>query len=44
VTQYGTDQWDTNFEPYVISEWDEKGKAIYERGKEKVVEEEEASN
>lgn len=44
VMQYGSDQWDTNFEPYVISEWDEKGKATYERGKEKVVEEEEASN
>lgn len=44
VMQYGSDQWDTDFEPYVISEWDEKGKATYERGKEKVVEEEEASN
>ncbi|WP_254448713.1 toxin-antitoxin system YwqK family antitoxin [Spirosoma rhododendri] len=44
VTQYGADQWDTGFEPYVISEWDEKGKATYERGKEKVIEEEEADN
>lgn len=44
VMQYGADQWDTGFEPYVISEWDEKGKVTYERGKEKIIEEEESDN
>ncbi|CCH56329.1 hypothetical protein BN8_05656 [Fibrisoma limi BUZ 3] len=44
LTQYARDQWDTEFEPYVITEWDEKGKVIYERPKEKVVEEEETDN
>jgi len=45
LTQYGSDQWDTEFEPFVITEWDEKGKVIYEREKEKkVVEEEETEN
>ncbi|GAB3577074.1 hypothetical protein GCM10027578_44150 [Spirosoma luteolum] len=41
VMQYGADQWDTEFEPYVVAEWDEKGKATYERGKEKTVEDDE---
>ncbi|QJW92450.1 hypothetical protein HNV11_21870 [Spirosoma taeanense] len=44
LTQYASDRWDTEFEPYVISEWDEKGKLIYERAKEKVIQEEETDN
>lgn len=37
LTQHAADQWDTDFEPYVISEWDDTGKLIYERPKEKRV-------
>lgn len=44
LTQYGSDRWDTEFEPYVISEWDEKGKVTFERSKEKVIQEEETEN
>ncbi|WP_338874281.1 hypothetical protein WBJ53_01515 [Spirosoma sp. SC4-14] len=45
LMQYGRDQWDTEFEPFVITEWDEKGKVTYERSKDKkVVDEEEAEN
>ncbi|MFD2938064.1 toxin-antitoxin system YwqK family antitoxin [Spirosoma flavum] len=44
LTQCARDQWDTTFEPYTISEWDEKGKLTYERAKEKVIEEEESEN
>ena len=44
LTQYGVDQWDTAFEPYTISEWDEKGKVTFERAKEKVVQEDETEN
>lgn len=44
LTQYASDQWDTDFEPHTISEWDEKGKITYERAKEKVVQEEETDN
>ena len=44
LTQYASDQWDTSFEPYTISEWDEKGKITYERAKEKVVQDEETDN
>lgn len=44
LTQYASDQWDTAFEPYTISEWDEKGKITYERAKEKVVQDEETDN
>lgn len=44
LTQYASDQWDTIFEPYTISEWDEKGKITYERAKEKVVQDEETDN
>ena len=35
ITQYARDRWTEDFEPYVISEWDEKGKVTYERPKEK---------
>jgi len=35
ITQYGKDRWEESFEPYLISEWDEKGKVVYERPKEK---------
>ncbi len=44
LTQYARDGWDTAFEPYVISEWDDRGKATYERPKDKAVAEEEADN
>lgn len=44
LTQYASDQWDTDFEPFVISEWDEKGKITFERAKEKVIQEEETEN
>lgn len=44
ITQYATNSFDTDFEPFVLTEWDEKGKVTYERSKEKVVEEEEADN
>jgi len=40
ITQYGRDRWEADVEPYVISEWDEKGKLVYERPKEKAVVEE----
>lgn len=45
VTQYARDRWETDVEPVVLSEWDEKGKLTYERPKEKTTvtdEEEEA--
>ncbi|WP_229311133.1 toxin-antitoxin system YwqK family antitoxin [Larkinella soli] len=41
ITQYARDRWEEEFEPYVISEWDDKGKLIYERPKDKEVAEEE---
>lgn len=44
LTQYGRDRWEEGFEPYVISEWDEKGKMTYERPKEKTVTEEAEDN
>ena len=44
LTQHASDQWDTAFESYTISEWDEKGKITYERAKEKVVQDEETDN
>ncbi len=44
LTQYASNQWDTEFESYTITEWDEKGKVTYERSKEKVVQEEETEN
>lgn len=44
LIQYASDQWDTDFEPYVITEWDEKGKVTFERAKEKVIQEEETEN
>lgn len=44
LTQYASDQWDTAFESYTISEWDERGKITYERAKEKVVEDAETDN
>jgi antitoxin component YwqK of YwqJK toxin-antitoxin module len=45
VTQYARDQWDTDFEPVVITEWAPDGKATYERPREKtVVQESETEN
>lgn len=44
LTQYASNQWEADFTPYVITEWDEKGKVTYERSKDKVVEEEETEN
>lgn len=45
LTQYAADRWDTEFEPYVISEWDDRGKLTYERPKEKrVVADDESEN
>lgn len=44
LTQYAKDRWDAEFEPYTISEWDERGKVTYERPKEKVIQEEETDN
>jgi antitoxin component YwqK of YwqJK toxin-antitoxin module len=44
LMQYPSDRWDTSFEPYVLTEWDEKGKVTYERSKEKVIEDEETNN
>ena len=44
LTQYASNQWDTEFDPFVITEWDEKGKVTYQRAKEKVVEETETEN
>ena len=44
LTQHASNAWDTDFEPYVITEWDEKGKVTYERSKEKVVEDDETEN
>lgn len=44
LTQHASSQWDADFEPFVLTEWDEKGKAIFERAKEKVIQEEESEN
>lgn len=45
LMQYARDRWDTEFDPYTISEWDEKGKIIFEQAKEKnVITEEEVDN
>ena len=44
LTQYASDQWDADFQPYTITEWDEKGKVSYQRTKETVVQEEETEN
>jgi antitoxin component YwqK of YwqJK toxin-antitoxin module len=44
LMQYPANQWNTEFDPYTITEWDQKGKVTYQRSKEKVVEEEEAEN
>ncbi len=44
LTQYPRDRWEEGVEPYVISEWDEKGKMTYERPKEKTVTEEVEDN
>ncbi|WP_381524496.1 toxin-antitoxin system YwqK family antitoxin [Spirosoma soli] len=44
LIQYASNQWDTEFEPYTITEWDEKGKVTFERAKEKVIEDEETGN
>ncbi|WP_234736121.1 toxin-antitoxin system YwqK family antitoxin [Tellurirhabdus bombi] len=41
TTQYAPSRWEDDFEPYLIGEWDEKGKVVYERPKEKVIAEEE---
>lgn len=30
LTQYGRDRWDNEFESFVISEWDEKGKMTFD--------------
>ncbi len=35
VTQYARDRWEADFEPVVLSEWDEKGKITFERPKDK---------
>lgn len=42
LMQYGRDRWDTEFEPFIISEWDEKGKITYD-AKDKPAETEEES-
>jgi antitoxin component YwqK of YwqJK toxin-antitoxin module len=44
LTQHASSQWDTDFEPYTLTEWDEKGKVTFERAKEKVVEDDETGN
>ena len=45
LMQYARDRWNTEFEPFIISEWDEKGKMIFEQAKEKnVVTEDETDN
>ena len=44
LTQYPRDQWDTGVEPVVLTEWDEKGKATYERPKDKAVKEEDTDS
>lgn len=41
TVQHSHDRWEVPFEPYTLTEWDEKGKITYERPKEKDVEEEE---
>lgn len=41
TVQYSRDCWELPFEPYTLTEWDEKGKITYERPKDKEVEEEE---
>ncbi|CCG99054.1 hypothetical protein FAES_1044 [Fibrella aestuarina BUZ 2] len=43
TTQYSHDRWEVPFDPYTLTEWDEKGKVTYERPKDKVVDEEEES-
>ena len=44
LTQHASNQWDEEFEPYVITEWDQKGKVTFQREKQKVVEDDETGN
>ncbi|WP_227687076.1 toxin-antitoxin system YwqK family antitoxin [Spirosoma arboris] len=44
LIQYASDRWDTEFEPYTITEWDEKGKVTFEQSKKKVVQDDETEN
>ena len=44
VTQHASSQWDADFEPFVVTEWDEKGKTTFQRSKEKAIQEDETEN
>jgi len=44
VTQHAGTQWDIDFEPFVVTEWDEKGKTTFQRSKEKAIQEDETDN
>ncbi|GAB3987114.1 hypothetical protein GCM10028807_06140 [Spirosoma daeguense] len=44
LIQHASSQWETPFESFVITEWDQKGKVTFERSKDKVVQEEETEN
>ena len=44
VTQHASNQWDTDFEPFIVTEWDEKGKTTFKYDKKKAIEEDEADN
>ncbi|MGF7219006.1 antitoxin component YwqK of YwqJK toxin-antitoxin module [Spirosoma lacussanchae] len=44
IVQHGSSQWDADFEPIVLTEWDEKGKVTFERAKEKTIQEDETEN
>lgn len=44
ITQYAGNQWDADFEPFIVTEWDEKGKTTFKYDKEKAIEEDEADN
>ncbi|WP_223833838.1 toxin-antitoxin system YwqK family antitoxin [Spirosoma profusum] len=44
LIQHAADRWDSEFESFVLTEWDEKGKVTFERAKEKVVEDDETNN
>jgi len=44
IMQYTGNQWDADFEPFVVTEWDEKGKTTFKYDKKKAIEEDESDN
>ncbi len=44
ITQHASNQWDADFEPFIVTEWDEKGKTTFKQDKKKAIDEDEADN